>query len=39
MYDAVKKNNQIIDTKLSQAKDNIISFLVHKDLYNAFVFI
>ena len=36
MYDAVKKNNQIIDTKLSQAKDNIISFLVDKDLYNAF---
>lgn len=36
MYDVVKKNNEIIDTKLSQAKDNIISFLVDKDLYNAF---
>lgn len=37
MYDVVKKNNQILDSKLNQAKDNILSFIVDKDLYSAFL--
>lgn len=36
VYEMVRKNNQIIDTKLSQANDNIVSFLVDKDLYDVF---
>ncbi|MGG1516589.1 histidine kinase [Paenibacillus oryzisoli] len=36
MYDVVKKNTLIMDSKLSQAKDNMISFLVDPDLYTAF---
>jgi two-component system sensor histidine kinase YesM len=36
VYEMVIKNNQIMDTKLSQATDNIVSFLVDRDLYGAF---
>ncbi|MCZ8522013.1 sensor histidine kinase [Paenibacillus sp. KR2-11] len=35
VYEIVKKNNQIMDTKLAQAKDNILSFLVDQELYSA----
>jgi two-component system, sensor histidine kinase YesM len=36
VYETVKKDNEIIDTKLSQATDNIVSFLVDKDVFHAF---
>lgn len=36
VYEIVKKNNEIMDTKLSQVTDNIVSFMVDKDLYSAF---
>ncbi|MDQ0886748.1 two-component system sensor histidine kinase YesM [Paenibacillus sp. V4I9] len=36
VYEIVKKNNEIMDTKLSQVTDNILSFMVDKDLYSTF---
>ncbi|HEY0828059.1 MAG TPA: sensor histidine kinase [Bacilli bacterium] len=36
VYEIVKKNNEIVDTKLSQVQENIIAFNVDKDLYNGF---
>ncbi|MEX1031189.1 MAG: histidine kinase [Paenibacillaceae bacterium] len=36
VYELVKKNNEIIDTKLSQVTENILSFTVDRDLYNIF---
>ncbi|MEX2462069.1 MAG: sensor histidine kinase [Paenibacillaceae bacterium] len=36
VYELVKKNNQIIDTQLSQVTENILSFTVDRDLYNIF---
>lgn len=35
-YAIVKKNNEIIDTKLLQVQDNIFSFLVDEELYKVF---
>ncbi|WP_162262836.1 sensor histidine kinase [Paenibacillus sp. Soil787] len=36
VYELVKKNNEIIDTKLYQVTENILSFTIDKDLYSAF---
>ncbi|MCX7709989.1 MAG: sensor histidine kinase [Clostridia bacterium] len=35
-YELVKKNNEIIDVKLTQIMNNISSFITDKDLVNAF---
>ncbi len=36
VYEIVRKNNEIIDTKLSQIQENIFSFTVDPELYKAF---
>src|SRR4051812_40271208 len=36
VYELVKKNNEIIDTKLGLVTENIFSFTTDKDLYSAF---
>lgn len=36
VFEIVKKNNEIIDTKLAQVQENIFSFTVDKDLYTSF---
>ena len=35
-YEVVKKNNEIIDTKLAQIREKIISLITDKDLYGIF---
>lgn len=36
VYEVVKKNNEIIDTKLAQIHEKIISFIIDEDLYSIF---
>ena len=36
VYELVKKNNEIMDTKLSQVTEKMLSFTMDRDLYNMF---